>query len=119
MPFIQNGKQPFLNVTHDLDLIYIPIKFSEDIPNGKLVMGCTIFFNGKNKHRCVTWTVIMGEQSFLHAKQCLELIHISINVHEDILHSYQAMKLTRILITHKTITNQNTITLEQNIRRKP
>ena len=29
-----NGKQPLLYTTHRLDLIYIPIKSKEDIPNG-------------------------------------------------------------------------------------
>ena len=56
----------------------------------------------------------MGEQSFLHATQCGELIHISINVHEDISHSYQVMWLYT-----KIINNQKTIPLKQNIKKKP
>ena len=30
-----------LRVTHWLDLVYIPIKFHEDIPNDNGVIGCT------------------------------------------------------------------------------
>ena len=31
---LRNGEQPFLNATHCYDLIFIPLKLHEDIPNG-------------------------------------------------------------------------------------
>ena len=38
---LNKGEQPFLRTTQRLDLIHIPIKFYEDIPNGYRVMVCT------------------------------------------------------------------------------
>ena len=37
---VRNGKQSFLRATGHSDLIYIPIKLHEDIPNSYRVMAC-------------------------------------------------------------------------------
>ena len=52
----RKGEKPSLYVTHRLYLIYIPIKFHEDIPNGNRVIGITrmnITQNKKNQ-RAIT-----------------------------------------------------------------
>ena len=44
---IKTQYQPYLYATNRLGLIYIPIKFHEDIPNGYRVIGRTIIFREK------------------------------------------------------------------------
>ena len=43
--------QLFLQATHCLDIIHIPIEFHEDISNSYRVMECTILKNTQNKHK--------------------------------------------------------------------
>ena len=62
---LRKGKQSFLYVTHCLELIYIPIKFCEDIPNSYRVMRCTRIFDIKNNQRSITWKLGEDEQQFL------------------------------------------------------
>ena len=47
------GEQLFLKATHCLDLIYIPLKFHEDIPNSYKVMWFTIMKITQNKHKTI------------------------------------------------------------------
>ena len=47
---IRKGEQSFLCTTHRHNLLHIPIKLHEDIPNGYRVMACTRMFE-KNKSK--------------------------------------------------------------------
>ena len=60
---VRKGEQLFLYTTRRHDLIHIPIKLHEDIPNGYCVMAHTRMFE-KNQ-RGITWKLRKGEQSFL------------------------------------------------------
>ena len=51
----------------------------------------------KINQRGITWKLRKGEQSFLCATCRPDLIHIPINLHEDILNSYCVMERTRML----------------------
>ena len=45
------GEQSFLQETHHLYFIHIPIKFHENIPNNYQVMGCTRMKITQNKQK--------------------------------------------------------------------
>ena len=81
------GEQSFLCVTHQHDLIHIPKKLHEDIPNGYRVMSLKRILK-KNNQRPLTWKLRKREQSFLCATQHPDPIHIPIKLHEDILNCY-------------------------------
>ena len=79
-------------MTHWFDLIYIPIKFHEDIPVGYWIMGHTIIFGGKckiNHQWGITQKLRKGEQSFFYATHRLDINHIPVKFHEDIPYSYR------------------------------
>ena len=50
----------------------------------------------KNNQRGITWKLRKGELPFLYTTQCLDLIHISMKLHEDILNNYRVMARTRM-----------------------
>ena len=94
-------------VTHCFDLIYIHIKFHEDISNVNQVMGRTqIFWEiWKMNKNGITWKLEKGEQLFLHMTHCIYLRHISKKLHEDITSGYRIMGCARMKTTlnkHKT-----------------
>ena len=94
-------------VTHCFDLIYIHIKFHEDISNVKQVMGRTQIFGEiwKMNKNGITWKLKKGEKSFLHMTHCIYLRHISKKLHEDITSGYRIMGCARMKTTqnkHKT-----------------
>ena len=43
---------------------------------------------GKNNQKGMTWKLRKGEQTFLCATHCRDLIHILIKLHEDLPYSY-------------------------------
>ena len=67
------------------DLIHIPIKLHEDIPNNYGVIARTRMFE-KNQ-RGIAWKLRKEEQSFLFTTCLSDLVHIPINLLEDILSS--------------------------------
>ena len=79
---VREGEPLFLYRTCRPDLIHISIKLHEDIPNSNRVTARTIIFE-KNQ-RGIIWKLRMGEQSFMYATCSPDLIHIPINLHEDI-----------------------------------
>ena len=72
---LRKGEQSFLRTTHRCDLIHIPIKLHEDIPNDYLVMSCTRILK-KSNQRGITWKLRKGEQSSLSMTHDPDLIHI-------------------------------------------
>ena len=59
-------------------------------------MGCTRSL-GKNGKKIIKEALLIeGEQLFLYATHCLDLIYIPITFHEDILNSYRVMGCTRM-----------------------
>ena len=93
--------------THCFDLIYIHLKFHEDIPDGYQVIGRTHFLGETwyMNRNVITWKLKKGEQSFLRMTHCLCLIHISKESHEDITSGYRVMGCARMKATqnkHKT-----------------
>ena len=93
-------------VTHGFDLIYIHIKFHEDISNVKQVMGRTHFGEiWKMNKNGITWKLEKGEKSFLHMTHCIYLRHIPKKLHKDITSGYRIMGCARMKTTqnkHKT-----------------
>ena len=53
-------------------------------------------FVGNSYQRGITWKLRKGEQLFLRATHRLNLIHIPIKLHEDIMHSERVIECTRV-----------------------
>ena len=73
---LRKGKQLFLCLSCHLDLMHIPIKLHDDIPNGYWYKNVSKKIN----QRDITQKLRKGEQSFLCVTHCLDLIHIPIHV---------------------------------------
>ena len=81
---LRKGAQSFSYTTCCPNLIHIPIKLHEDIPNLYRVTRKQES-REKIKQKGITWKVRKGEQSFLCVTCCSVPIHIPIKLHEDIL----------------------------------
>ena len=102
--------------THCLDLMYIPIKFHEDIQKATELWVCKNFWgkNGEKLSKGHNLETKYGEQSFTLVTHHLYLIHIPINFQEDIQKGNRVMVCTRMQITqNKHKNNQRAITLKQ------
>ena len=85
---VRKGEQLFLHPTCRLDLIYIAIKFHQDVSYGNKVNKESL---KKPNQREVTQKLRKGEQPFLYTTQSLNLIPIALKFHQDILYSYLLM----------------------------
>ena len=93
-----NWKQPLLHKTCGPDLIHIPIKLHEHIPNSNWVMVHTKMFEKNNNKKGITWKQRKGEQSILCLTCWPDIIHILIKLYDDIPNGYRVMSCIRILL---------------------
>ena len=85
---LRKGEQSFLYALRPRhpDLIYIPIKLPEDIPNGYWVSANTRMLRKLSKGK--TWKVRKGKQLFLYTIHRPNLIHIPKKLHGYISNGY-------------------------------